>query len=107
MSPLTTENHFVCGLKDCKVDFYYDPGAQGRPPNWPPAIQVALTKVLAITMPLTGHTSFYCCKEHAIAALESDQYLPELPPKVAGATEADMEAAKRGMKVVQGMKTQN
>jgi hypothetical protein len=107
--PLTTENHFVCGFKEpngepCKVDFYYDPGAKDRTPQWPPAIQVALTKAIAVTMPLTGHTTFYCCDEHAIEAIGMGQHLPSMPPKITPATEADMNAAKRGMKAVQDMR---
>jgi hypothetical protein len=108
--PLTTENHFICSLKkptgepDCNVDFYYDPGSQGKPPQWTPAVQIALNKVVAVTMPITGFTTFYCCDEHAILAIERAQHLPPMPAKVAPATEADLNAAKRGMKVVDGMK---
>lgn len=108
---LTVENHFICGLKtpegkpDCKVDFYYDPGGPGKPPpDWNDGVRTALTKVVAITMPLTGFTTFFCCDEHAIEAIKRGQHLPELPPKITGATEADLNRAKAGMKVVDGMK---
>jgi hypothetical protein len=108
---LKTENHFVCELKkpvsgepDCTVDFYYDPGSQGKPPQWPAGIQVALSKIVAVTHPLTGHTTFYCCDEHAIEAIGMGQHLPPVPPKIAPATEADMNAAKRGMKAVEQMR---
>jgi hypothetical protein len=113
--PLTTENHFVCGFKEpdgqpCKVDFYYQPGqppAPGMPaqmPNWPPAIQLALSKAVAVTHLISGNTTFYCCDEHAIEAIGMGQHLPAMPPKITPATEADMNAAKRGMKVVQDMR---
>ena len=109
--PLKNENHFVCDLKkadgtpDCNVDFHYNPGGPNMPaPAWEPGVQAALSKVLAITYPLTGYTTFFCCDDHAIEAIKRGQHLPALPPKVAPATEADMAAAKRGMKVVDGMK---
>jgi len=108
--PLTTENHFVCGLKkpngdpDCNVDFYYNPGSQGKPPEWAPAVQVALNKIVALTHPLTNFTTFFCSDEHAILAIERGQHLPPMPPKVQPATEADVTAAKRGLKVVEGMR---
>jgi hypothetical protein len=102
--PLTQANHFVCNFPDCKVDFYYDPGSQGKPPEWPEGVRAALSKVVAVTYPLTGYSTFYCCDEHAIEAIGQGIHLPPLPPKIAPATEADLSAAKRGMKVVNGMR---
>jgi hypothetical protein len=110
--PLTSENHFICGLKkpdgtpDCKVEFYYNPGGPNQPPpEWPPAILAALTKIVAIVSPLAqSFTTFYCCDDHAIEGIKRGQHLPSLPPKVQAATEADMNAAKRGMAAVAEMK---
>jgi hypothetical protein len=117
MSPLTTENHFVCQLQkpdgepDCNVDFYYEPGKPpampGMPPqapNWPAAVQIALNKAVATTHLVSGHTAFWCCDEHARMGIERGQHLPPMPKKVAPATEADLNAAKRGMKVVENMR---
>jgi hypothetical protein len=105
--PLTTENHFVCGFPGCKVDFYYAAGIQGQPaPNWPDSIRVALNKVVAVTHPLTGYSTFYCCDEHAIEAIGQGIHLPPLPPKVAPATEAELKAAQRGMSIVGAMRNE-
>jgi hypothetical protein len=114
--PLKNENRFTCDLKPtpvekgCDVDFYYDPGSPGAPgmpprqPAWDVGTASALNRIVCITLPISGFTTFYCCKEHAIMALDRDQHLPPVPPKIAGATEADLNAAKRGMKVVENMK---
>jgi hypothetical protein len=108
---LKNENRFTCDLKGCNVDFYYEagkpPAAPGLPPqipNWSPAIQVALNKAVAVTHLITGHTAFYCCDAHAIEAIGEGQHLPPMPSKITPATEADVNAAKRGIKVVEGMR---
>ena len=103
--PLLTKNHFTCQLPGCDVEFYFDPGRQGAPPPvWEPGIQARLNKVVAITYSLTGYTTFWCCDEHAIEGIKAGQHLPPLPAKVAPATEAEMNAAKRGMKIVDDMR---
>ena len=114
---LTAENHFFCDLKkpdgsrDCEVDFYYEGPKQnplGGPPVmpvWSPGIQAAINKRVAVTHPQTGFTTFYCCDEHAMEGINRGQHLPPLPPKVLGATEADLKRAQSGMKVVDGMRT--
>jgi hypothetical protein len=110
--PLKNENHFSCDLKkpngdpDCNVDFYYDPGGPGKPvPQWDPGIQNALNKAIAITHPLTQFTTFWCCDEHAQEGIARGQHLPPLPSKVQGATEADMNNAKRGMSIVDKLRS--
>lgn len=110
--PLTQENHFVCGLKkidsdepDCSVDFYYDPGGPGRPqPSWPEGVRAALTKVVAVSYPLTGYTTFFCCDAHAILAIERGQHMPPLPAKITAATQADMASAKAASQVLDRMR---
>ena len=108
--PLLNTNHFTCDFKNekgvqCDVDFYYDPGRQGAPPPvWDPGTQARLNKIVAVTYPLTSFTTFYCCDDHATRAIETGQHLPPLPSKIAPATEADLNAAKRGMKIVEDMR---
>ena len=110
--PLTQENHFTCGLKkpdgtpDCDVDFHYNPGNQQTPyPGWPPELYEKLVAVRALTLPLTGHTTFYCSDLHLLAAIERGQHLPPAPPKVIPAgSKADMDAAARGACAVTEMK---
>ena len=113
----TNERRFRCDLKkpdgspDCNVDFYYEdskpPAMPGMPPQTPifePGIQAALTKIVAITYSFTGYATGYCCEEHAIEAIKRGQHMPPIPSKITGATEADMNRAKGGMKVVDGMR---
>jgi hypothetical protein len=109
--PLSNENRFKCDLKNeageskCPSEFTYFPGVAGQPlPQWPEAIRSRLERVVAITHPLTGYTTFYCCDAHAKEAIENNQHLPPMAPKITGATEADMNNAARAAKVVNGMK---
>jgi hypothetical protein len=113
--PLTPHNFFKCDLltekgePDCDVNFYYDSGGPNRPPpNWPDGIKVALTKVVAVTHPLTGHTKFFCSDGHAIEAIKRGQHIPpipqELPRLTPSATDADVKEVARQAKAVEGIK---
>jgi hypothetical protein len=109
--PLLGENHFKCDFKDvngpCDVDFYYDPGRQGAPPPvWDAGTQARLNKIVAVVYPLTNHTTFYCCDEHAIQAIKTGQHLPPLPQKIAAeGSDAAVKAAAAGARAVAQMKS--
>ena len=115
--PLTPMQLFHCDFKGdenqtaCEVEFYYNPqpvGPQvpGLPPqfDWSPEIRQKLTDVVATTLPITGHTTFYCGAEHAILAMAANQHLPEEVRKVAPANAADLAALQRGMGIVSDMR---
>ena len=115
-------NTFRCDLKkpdgspDCNVEFDYNPNPTPVE-QWPPAVQIALMKVVQITHPLTVNGNqqtmtppnpprLYCCDEHAIEGIKRLQHLPALPPKIQpSATDADVKAAVAGDKAVRQMKS--
>jgi len=97
-------NHFACDAPGCAIEFDYNPSPQA-PEVWPAGVQVALQKVVAVVHPISNFTRFFCCKEHAIEAIQNDLHLPPLPPKVVPATtEAEVKAAAAGSRAVAEMK---
>lgn len=112
-------NRFSCDLRkpdgtpDCDVDFEYSPNlAPGE--QWPQRIQIALMSIVQVSHPLTQGGSptappnqprFYCCRDHAVKALQMDQHLPAMPPKIVPATSnAEVKAAAAGARAVTEMK---
>lgn len=113
--PLNPENHFACDFTDengtrCGVDFYYESPKQnpagGLPimPNLSPGVQARINKFVMVAHGVSGYTTWYCCDEHAIESIGLGRHLPPMPTKVAPATEAEMEAAKRGLGIVKQMR---
>ena len=113
--PILNENHFICDYVDehgtkCGVDFYYEGPKQnpmGGPPimpNLPPAIVARQAKMIMVAHGVSGYTTWYCSDDHAIEAIGLGRHLPPMPTKVAPATEAEMEAAKRGLGIVKQMR---
>ena len=112
--PLTNKitNTFRCDFKDsngkqCDVEFDFNPGAPGQPPpQWGPAIQARLTKVVQVVHAMTGYTTWYCSDEHAVESIGYGHHLPPLPPKIVPATsDAEVRAAANGAKTVAQMKS--
>ena len=118
---IEVQNLFTCDLKNadrspaCRERFYYSPqgdnnrgkvqGMPMAPPAWDAPTTSRLSEVVAITHSLTGHTTFYCCADHAAKALEKRQHLAPLPSGLTeAATDADVKAAAAGAKAVTEMR---
>lgn len=113
-------NVFRCDLRkpdgspDCDVEFEYNANPQ-PPETWPAGVHIRLMNIVQVSHPMTAGGQppnqmpnpprLYCSREHAVKALELDQHLPALPPKiVAATTNAEVKAAAAGANAVAEMK---
>ena len=110
----TVSHEFKCDLPGCDKFFDYNPQLK---PNeaYPARVHMSLMNIVQISHPMTvggvppmtppNPPKLFCCKEHAIKALDQDLHLPALPAKVVPAsTDAEVKAAAAGARAVAEMK---